>query len=300
VNPRFIAPKLAAKASLKKITAEPNSSILKYAMDSTAYDRSLHGAHESQIRIEQSNKTASSYGESGEILAVKKLALLGNADEEKDGFVPAVVGIVSAPEEKFGNLSISVSPVDSPQEECPAWSPPRPVITYQGDPLLCLLSELGEWREPRDAETMHFPEKAGEAGFPEAFRILPGPYQSHSPAHVPADTPNQCEWGAKQWQEVEYTPPLKIANLSTTTGFQQTPYLCIRLMENEGPFADQALLQFALSVNELRTHHQAWLAVDVEQETHVLLQWGKDGESLASHSPLVLGLELLTLPPLTK
>jgi hypothetical protein len=71
-------------------------------------------------------------------------------------------------------------------------------------------------------------------------------------------------------------------------------------MENEGPFADQALLQFALSVNELRTHHQAWLAVDAEQETHTLLQWGKDGESLASHSPLVLGLELLTLPPLTK
>lgn len=269
--------------TLRQRTAERG--IHSFLLDSRAYDQAIKGAQESRVRIGEKEFLAEALGDRHHWLLVKGIQVLGNADEEKENFAGWAKSLFWGPERKFGNLAISVTPVQS-TKECPAWSPPREVVNYHNESFECHLGELGNWKEHKDRDTMKFPDRLGKIeSSVEAWRILPGPFQSHS-IGLPSGAEKQCEWGSGMWQEMEYLNPLRIVDLDSTPGFRDKDYLCIRISEHEGPFKNQPVLQASLRKDRLAKTGKAQLIFDVDHEGQVKMKYGKG--TFAKDSPLQL------------
>lgn len=223
-------------------------------------------------------------------LAVAQISSMGNGDEEKSSITRWFRGERVA---MFGNYHLSLSWVTSP-DQCPSWSPPRPVTQpVEIDRFLFthLLKKIEEKRESLTPQEMHFPTDARNKNSPEIIHsVLPGPYKSVP--FVKGSDANSCAWGANHWQMVSYDPPLPLIQLEGISRLEAGASLCLRLSEEDEEI-DQPLLQFALSKTVLNIDEEITLAVDINNATSVKVGPGLQGRELIYKSPLTITLRRL-------
>lgn len=266
--------------------------IFHYLLNPLDYDRAILRLHRPTLWANRKRLGHPDNLDQPGVLELRQLSSIGNADEEAK-YTPLVSKTFWVrhfkgwEESEFGNYYVSLSSVNSP-EQCPAWSPARPVKILD-TAFNRLLRELGEGVEELDRRSMRFPKQLGEGDAPAVVRIVMGPYESHRPDES-KPMPNQCEWGGEQWQSVEYRPGLPLANLKREPILQQGAFLCLRVGEADWPKKHQPLLQQPVSKALLEQKGELTFGVDPRNPRHVLQGEGAEGRKLVSRSPLTLTL----------